>query len=118
LSLSDLWLRYLASGGHGDMFDIDAHLNGIVSLSSYEHDVLAYALNERLDELYRAAHVPYRTTTVQEEPVKDLDTVIGELLGSWPLTSPTPGTVNPQISAGPTATTVDQHHPSAQPPAA
>jgi hypothetical protein len=59
MSVKDLWVRYLAVGGRGDIFDIDAHLQGVLALDPYEHDTLACALNERLDELTAADHVPY-----------------------------------------------------------
>jgi hypothetical protein len=74
-------------GGHGDLFDVDAHLYGISPLSSYEHDVLAYALNERLDDLCRGAQVPY-VTPGAPEPVKDLEDAVAELLNSLPFPSP------------------------------
>jgi hypothetical protein len=59
LSVQDLWVRYLAVGGHCEIFDIDAHLQGVLALDPIEQDTLAWALNERLDELTAAAHVPY-----------------------------------------------------------
>ena len=33
------------------IFDIDAHLQGVLALEPFEQDTLAWALNERLDEL-------------------------------------------------------------------
>jgi hypothetical protein len=59
LSVDQLWLRYLALTGEGDVFDLDAFLNGLTVWSDHEQDVLACALNERLDDLYQAARVPY-----------------------------------------------------------
>jgi hypothetical protein len=58
LTVQELWLRYLALGGNHDEFDIDGYLQGILPLNTLEQDILAVALNERLDELYRAARVP------------------------------------------------------------
>jgi hypothetical protein len=58
LTVQELWLRYLALGGNHDEFDIDGYLQGILALNTLEQDILAVALNERLDELYRAARVP------------------------------------------------------------
>lgn len=78
LSVSDLWVRYLSAGGHCDILDIDAHLNGVLALDRRERDTLAYALNERIDELARAARIPYLN------PIGDtsasLQDVIAELL--------------------------------------
>ena len=72
-------MRYLAAGGLCDIYDIDAHLHGVKPLSPADHDTLAYALNERLDELYRAARVPYLTTA--NDTLASLAEVIADLLG-------------------------------------
>jgi hypothetical protein len=71
-------VRYLAAGGYCDVFDIDAHLEGVLSLPLEEQDTLAFALNERLDECLRASYVPY---LVSVEPTsQSLEEVIAELL--------------------------------------
>lgn len=62
LTVQELWLRYLALGGNGDAFDIDGYLQGLLPLDTLEQDILAVALNERLDEVYRAARIPIPTT--------------------------------------------------------
>jgi hypothetical protein len=62
LTVQELWLRYLALGGDHDEFDIDGYLQGILPLNTLEQDILAVALNERLDEIYRAARVPVAGT--------------------------------------------------------
>lgn len=76
--MQDLWVRYLAAGGLCDIFDIEAHLQGVMPLSPGDQDTLAYALNERLDELYRAARVPYLTTV--DETLATLAEVIADAL--------------------------------------
>jgi hypothetical protein len=58
LSVHELWLRYLALGGNGDVFDVDGYLQGLLPLARSEEVILAVALNERLDEVYRAARIP------------------------------------------------------------
>ena len=78
LSVPDLWVRYLASGGHCDIFDVDAHLNGVLALERFERDTLAYALNERMDELAADAHIPYLKTA--EPTTASLQDIIAELL--------------------------------------
>ena len=62
LTVQELWLRYLALGGNGDVFDIDGYLQGLLPLDTHQQDILAVALNERLDEVYRAARIPLSTT--------------------------------------------------------
>ncbi|WNV77206.1 hypothetical protein [Geodermatophilus sp. DSM 44513] len=61
LTVSELWLRYLSLGGNGDLFDLDGYLNGLLPLTSLNQNVLAVAVNEGLDEVYRAARVPLST---------------------------------------------------------
>jgi hypothetical protein len=58
LTVQDLWLRYVALGGTGDAFDLDGYLQGLVPLEPFQQDILAQALNEALDDLYRAHHIP------------------------------------------------------------
>jgi len=71
-------VRYLGVGGNCDIFDIDAHLQGILALEPFEHDTLAYALNERLDELATRAHVQYLNPP--EDPPTRLQQAIADLL--------------------------------------
>ncbi|MGY1837438.1 hypothetical protein ACI79P_20320 [Blastococcus sp. SYSU DS0510] len=61
LTVQELWLRYLALGGNHDEFDVDGYLQGVLPLNALEQDMLAVAVNERLDELYRTARVPLGT---------------------------------------------------------
>lgn len=76
-------MRYLAVGGRGDLFDVDAHLHAVTPLRPFDRDVLAYALNARLNEMYQEACVPYLITDPQPTKV-DLETTVGELLDSMP----------------------------------
>jgi hypothetical protein len=75
-------VRYLAAGGRCAVFDIDAHLQGVLGLDRFERDTLAYVLNERLDELAQASHVPYLRAV--EDRVANLQEVIAELLDEGP----------------------------------
>ncbi|SDO53395.1 PP2C family protein-serine/threonine phosphatase [Geodermatophilus sp. DSM 45219] len=59
LTLDQLWTRYFAIGGHADLFEVEGHLQGLLSLPPAEVNVLAHALNERLDELVTQHRVPY-----------------------------------------------------------
>jgi hypothetical protein len=58
LTVQELWLRYLALGGTGDAFDLDGYLQGLVTLDTFQQDVLAQALNEVLTEQYRSQLIP------------------------------------------------------------
>jgi hypothetical protein len=69
------------------MFDVDAHLHGVAPLTSFERDVLAYALNERLDEIYDTVRVPYLTPG-RTPVVKDLEAAVNELLDDLELRNP------------------------------
>ena len=89
LSVQDLWVRYLSVGGRCDIFDIDAHLQGVLALDPSEQDALACALNERLDELAEAAHIPYLETS-QPTPESLLEVISDLLEDGWD--PPRPGT--------------------------
>lgn len=59
LTITQLWVRYAALGGIDDRVEIDAFLSGVLPLDALQQDVLAHAVNERLDDLFRAARIPY-----------------------------------------------------------
>jgi hypothetical protein len=59
LTIEQLWMRYFALGGTADLLDVDAHLSGLVVLDADQRDVLAHALNERIDELAARKRAPY-----------------------------------------------------------
>jgi len=77
LAVSELWLRYVALGGNGDLFDVDAYLAGLLPLSNFDQNALAVAVNERLEEIYRTARVPLDTPP---GPAGELRDVIASLL--------------------------------------
>ncbi|SEL92749.1 Serine phosphatase RsbU, regulator of sigma subunit [Blastococcus sp. DSM 46786] len=62
LSLEQLWVRYFALGGTADLMEVDAYLHGLAPVPSAQHDLLAHAVNERLDELLTRHRVPYTRT--------------------------------------------------------
>lgn len=49
LSVDELWLRYVALGG--DAGEVEAFLSGLMLMTPLQHDILAHAVNERLDEI-------------------------------------------------------------------
>jgi hypothetical protein len=58
LTVAELWLRYFALGGEAGELEVDAYLNGAIALPSFQHDMLAHAINERLNEI-AAPRAPY-----------------------------------------------------------
>jgi len=80
LSVQQLWLRYISLSGVADLLEVDAYLHGLFTLGSYQEDKLSHAVNEQLDELHRAARLPY-TSAMEPAPMAEnpLD-VLRELL--------------------------------------
>lgn len=68
LPVSQLWLRYFALGGDADPVDIDAYLHGLAELPTTQRDILAHAVNERLDELVCAHRATYSRTIRDTKP--------------------------------------------------
>jgi hypothetical protein len=58
LPVAELWLRYFALGGAASELEVDAYLNGAIAMPAIQHDILAHAINERLDEIAPPA-APY-----------------------------------------------------------
>jgi len=80
LTIQDLWLRYVALGGTGDAFDLDAHLQGLVPLDSFQQDILAHALNEALEDIYRAYRIPLSTRPSGSKDDDQLRIAVEQLL--------------------------------------
>jgi hypothetical protein len=60
VGMEELWLRYFTLGGQAGHFEIEAYIHGAIALPALQRDILAHALNERLDELYSdAPRAPY-----------------------------------------------------------
>ena len=51
LSHEELWLRYFELGGMSTGFELEALLNGALTLTAHDHDVIAHAINERFSEM-------------------------------------------------------------------
>ena len=84
LTVQDLWLRYVALGGTGDAFDLDGYLQGLVPLEAFQQDVLAQALNEALEDDYRAYVVPLSFPPSVDAGDGKLSRLIADLLGGRP----------------------------------
>lgn len=84
LSVQQLWLQYLALGGTSDAFDVDGYLQGLVPLDSFQQDVLAQAVNETLEDLYRGLRVPLSAAVTDGAADDTLQVVIDRLLAVPP----------------------------------
>jgi len=88
LTITELWLRYVALGGNGDLFDVDAYLAGLSPLGCFDQRALAVAVNERLEESYRAARVPLPVSGETLRGAPALGDVVARLLGPRPPAGP------------------------------
>jgi hypothetical protein len=70
LTVGALWLRYFALGGEASELEVDAYLNGAMALPAIQHDILAHAINERLDEIAPPA-APYSEEFMPIDFLKD-----------------------------------------------
>lgn len=84
LTVQDLWLRYLALGGTGDAFDLDGYLQGLMTLETFQQDILAQSLNEALADCYRAFQVPLSSGTAGGEDDDRLRRLIEQFLHEPP----------------------------------
>lgn len=76
LGVDQLWRRYFALGGDASPDEIDSYVNDHGELPTEQRDLLAHAVNERLDELPGAQRATYsrkiRTTTPHDAPLAAL----------------------------------------------
>jgi len=86
LTVQDLWLRYVALGGSGDAFDLDGYLQGLAPLEIFQRDILAQALNEALEDDYRAYRVPLSTAPPGDHRDDRLSRLIDDLVAEPPPT--------------------------------
>lgn len=69
VSIEELWLRYFSLGGQAGQFEVEAYIHGAMALPALQRDLLAHALNERLDEMYsQAPRAPYSQVPDPGEP--------------------------------------------------
>jgi hypothetical protein len=87
LSLGQLWVRYLAVGGDVGELELEAYLNGLMELPSLQRDMLALAVNERLDEL-TCTRVPYSRPLRDSPPIDGPLAALVELLDGMHLAPP------------------------------
>lgn len=58
-TLEELWHSYVALGGTAGLIEVDSFLQGVIALPPLERDILAHAVNERLDDLDGQVRAPY-----------------------------------------------------------
>lgn len=58
IQVSELWLKYFSLSGDAGEYEVEAYLQGLLSLPQVQRDLLAQAANEMIDELPRP-HAPY-----------------------------------------------------------
>lgn len=68
LTSEELWLRYFAIGGTAGPVELEAYLEGLLALPPLQRDMLAVAVNERLDELFWPHRVPYANSVREPLP--------------------------------------------------
>ena len=90
LTVQDLWLRYVALGGTCDAFDLGGYLQGLLPLGTFQQDIIAQALNEALEESYRAYRIQLSTPPPGDAVDDRVRRLIGELLDGGPPASPGP----------------------------
>ena len=105
LSIQELWLRYVALSGTSDAFDVDGFLQGLVTMETFQQDVLAQAVNEGLEEHYLSLRVPL--SGIGEDGMVDgtLADVIDQILAP-----------RPSAPAAQSAPPGDEEHPLMRPP--
>ncbi|SEF20784.1 Stage II sporulation protein E (SpoIIE) [Amycolatopsis pretoriensis] len=69
LTLEQLWMRYFALGGSQSLLELDAYLNALTTLPRVDRDMLAHAVNERLDELAGPPRAPYSHSVRDGKPL-------------------------------------------------
>jgi len=60
LSVHELWLRYLSASGTADVFEVEAYMSGLATMSVLDHNILTLVVNERLEEMGHRGAAPYR----------------------------------------------------------
>ncbi|CCH29511.1 PP2C family protein-serine/threonine phosphatase [Actinosynnema sp. NPDC047251] len=83
LTLDELWVRYFALGGNAGLVEVDAYLHGLNGLDRAQRDVLAHAVNERLDELTPPRRAGYsRHARADRSRADSLEALVGLLEGA------------------------------------
>jgi Stage II sporulation protein E (SpoIIE) len=88
LSAEQLWLRYFTLGGSAGLAEIEKYLSGLIPLGAMQRDLLALAVNERLDEISWAPRAPYSRPARDSSPASPPLAALVELLDGTHLAPP------------------------------
>jgi hypothetical protein len=50
LDVQSVWVRYFSLTGNVDEFEVDAYLNGLITLTPMDRDLVSHAVNELITE--------------------------------------------------------------------
>lgn len=70
--VSELWLRYFGISGDAGEYEVEAYLQGLMSLPPLQRDLLAMAANELIDDLPRP-RAPYADDLEEAQATPDAD---------------------------------------------
>lgn len=87
LTLEELWTRYFALGGDAGVLELEAYLEGLLALPATQRDIVAVAVNERLDELI-GQRVPYSRKVSETKPDEGPLAALVEILEGFHLVPP------------------------------
>ncbi|MCQ1951249.1 MULTISPECIES: hypothetical protein [Arthrobacter] len=65
LTVPEVWMKYFSIGGAAGEYEIDAYINGSLSLPPFQRDILAHAANELIDQLPARPRAPYSAEVAQ-----------------------------------------------------
>jgi hypothetical protein len=88
LSEDELWMRYFALGGRAGPVEVQAFLEGSGGLEPLDGDLLAHAVNERLDDLHWRHRAPYSRPVREGRPESGPLAALIELLRGAHLAPP------------------------------
>ena len=84
LETADLWLRAFALGATVAPDDLDAFLRGERALDPVEHDLVAHAINARLDEIHWRQRIPFTRPIREPHPeAGPLAAIVALLRGAY-----------------------------------
>jgi hypothetical protein len=67
ISTGELWLKYFSLGGSVGEYEVEAYLQGLLSLPTLQRNLLACAANELIDEVPPLPRAPY-SEDLQDPP--------------------------------------------------
>lgn len=73
LTTGQVWLRYFGLAGDAGEYEVDAYLNGVLSLPPVQRDLVSHAVNELADGLPEQHRAPYSRRPDGEGPSERRD---------------------------------------------